>query len=152
VRILKEHGRLGIVLSNSIASTDRWTAVREWLLDHMRLVAAFDLPPNVFAETGVNTTLVVAYKPKPAALARLNENGYSVFARDIKNVGYVRRTSKRNVFFQDKYKLDPDTFEIELDQAGNLVLDEDFPATLTDFRAWARTQEQTLTRLFVKES
>lgn len=37
---------------------------REWFMDKMRIVALFDLPANVFADTGVNTTLVIAYKPK----------------------------------------------------------------------------------------
>ena len=60
VHCLKDNGRLGIVLSNSIASINKWKNVREWLWNRMRLVALIDLPPNVFAETGVNTTLIVA--------------------------------------------------------------------------------------------
>ena len=39
-------------------------------MDSMRIVALFDLPANVFAETGVNTSIIIAYKPKPAALDR----------------------------------------------------------------------------------
>jgi len=64
VRLLNENGRMGIVQSNSIASIDRWKAARKWLIDNVRVVALFDLPPNVFADTGANTTLVIAYKPK----------------------------------------------------------------------------------------
>ena len=63
-RILDENGRMGIVVSNSIAAIDRWDIARQWLIKKMRLVALFDLPANVFADTGVNTTLMVAYKPK----------------------------------------------------------------------------------------
>lgn len=62
-RILKENGRMGIVLSNSIASIDSHKIARKWLMDKMRIVAIFDLPANVFAETGVNTSIIVAYKP-----------------------------------------------------------------------------------------
>lgn len=32
-RILKQNGRLGIVLSNSIASIDRWEQARKWLIE-----------------------------------------------------------------------------------------------------------------------
>ena len=71
--ILKENGRLGIVLSNSIASIDSHQIARKWLMDKMRIVALFDMPANVFAETGVNTTIIVAYKPKPVELKRLQE-------------------------------------------------------------------------------
>jgi type I restriction enzyme M protein len=151
-RCLKDGGRFGIVLSNSIASINRWQKVREWLMDNTRIVALFDLPPNVFAETGVNTTLIVAYKPKPAELKRLNEQGYSIFVHDIQNVGYEKRTAKRNVFFNKLYRTDEATFEIVTDEHGNPVLDEDFSQTVADFRQWALGQEETLQRLFLKEA
>jgi len=148
---LKENGRLGIVLSNSIASINQWEKVRQWLIERMRIVALFDLPPNVFAETGVNTTLIVAYKPKPEHLKQLNEQGYSVFVRDIQNVGYEKRTSKRNVFFNPVYRIDETTFEIMIDAQGKPILDEDFTQTLTDFREWVLGQEETLQKLFLRE-
>ncbi len=43
-RILEENGRIGIVLSNSLASIDRWQNARNWLMEKMRVVAIFDLP------------------------------------------------------------------------------------------------------------
>ncbi|HEY3290041.1 MAG TPA: N-6 DNA methylase, partial [Anaerolineae bacterium] len=80
-RSLKDNGRLGIVLSNSIMSINKWAKVREWLMHRMRLVAFIDLPANVFAETGVKTSILIAYKPKLAALKRLNDSGYSIFIK-----------------------------------------------------------------------
>ena len=151
---LREEGRLGIVLSNSIASINRWQKVREWLMDRMRIVALFDLPANVFAETAVNTSLIVAYKPKPkelSRLSRLNGQGYSVFVRDIHDVGYEKRTSKRNVFFNPIYRMNQSTFEVETDAEGRPILDEDFTKTVADFRQWALGQEETLQRLFLNE-
>ena len=148
--LLKEEGRLGIVLSNSIASINKWDRVRDWLMNKMRIVALFDLPENVFAETGVNTSLIVAYKPKPMDLSRLNTQGYSVFVRDIQNVGYEKRTSKRNVFFNPIYRIDETTFEVETDPEGRPLLKEDFTQTVADFRQWCLGQEATLQRLFLK--
>ena len=75
-RILTENGRMGIVLSNSIASIDSHKVVRKWLMDNMRIVAIFDLPANIFAETGVNTSIIVAYKPKKSELEKLKEQSY----------------------------------------------------------------------------
>jgi type I restriction enzyme M protein len=117
----------------------------------MRVTALFDLPPNVFAETGVNTTLIVAYKPTQKELKRLKEQGYSVFVRDIQNVGYEKRTSKRNVFFNPSYRIDDSTFEIMTDDEGNPIVEEDFTQTLVEFRQWVLGQEKTLQRLFLKE-
>jgi len=152
-QILKPEGRLGIVLSNSIASINRWRQVREWLMERMRIVALFDLPANVFAETGVNTTLIVAYKPKnSSALKKLVESDYSVFVRDIQRVGYEKRTSKRNVFFNPVYRMDETTFDLMTDAEGHPILDEDFTQIIADFRQWALGQEETLQRLFCKEA
>ncbi|MCX6901863.1 MAG: N-6 DNA methylase [Verrucomicrobia bacterium] len=151
-RCVKEDGRFGIVLSNSIASINRWKRVRKWLMQRMRIVALFDLPANVFAETGVNTSIIIAYRPKPAALKRLNESGYSIFVRDIQRVGYEKRTSKRNVFFNPIYQIDETTFDIRVNEHGEPVLDEEFTETLAEFRLWALGQEKTLQDLFLKES
>jgi type I restriction enzyme M protein len=118
----------------------------------VRLVALFDLPANVFAETGVNTSILIAYKPKRAALKRLTEQGYSIFVRDIRRVGYEKRTAKRNIFFNPVYKIDETTFDISVDTEGRPVLDEEFTETLAEFRQWALGQEETLQRLFLKEA
>jgi type I restriction enzyme M protein len=148
-RILNTNGRLGIVLSNSIASIDRWKKAREWLLDKMRVVATFDLPENVFADTGVNTTLVVAYKPTDEELQRLKKENYEIFSRDIKNVGYEIRTSKRVKFYNPVYKIDEESFEVMIDENGRPLLDEDFTQIVKDFREWVMSQEETLKKLFM---
>lgn len=151
-RCVKENGRFGIVLSNSIASINKWRRVREWLMQRMRIVALFDLPANVFAETGVNISILIAYKPEPTPLKRLNESGYSIFVRDIQRVGYEKRTSKRNVFFNPIYQIDETTFDILVNEQGEPVLDEEFTDTLAEFRQWSLGQEKTLQDLFFKES
>jgi len=141
---------LGIVLSNSIASIDSHRIARQWLMDKMRIVAMFDMPANVFAETGVNTTIIVAYKPSDDELERLKEQNYEIFVRDIQKVGYEVKTSKRVKFFSPIYKINYETFETEIDQDGNPVLDEDFTQTIADFRNWCVGQEKTLQDLFIK--
>lgn len=149
-RILKENGRMGIVLSNSIASIDAHKKARQWLMDKMRIVALFDMPANVFAETGVNTTIIVAYKPTEEELKRLKEHGYDIFVRDIQKVGYEVKTINRVKHFAPVYKINYETFETEIDTEGNPVLDEDFTSTITDFKQWCTGQEQTLKDLFIK--
>lgn len=150
-RILEENGRLGIVLSNSLASIDRWETARQWLMNNMRIAAIFDLPANVFAETGVNTTLVVAYKPSEKELLKLKRDGYKIFFKDIQRVGYEIRTSKRVKVFETKYKINYETFDVEINQEGEPIVDEEFGQTIINFREWCKTQEKTLQDLFIKE-
>lgn len=149
-RILKENGRLGIVLSNSIASIDRWENARKWLMSKMRIVALFDFPSNIFADTGINTTVIIAYKPSEDELRKLNENGYNIFVKDIKRVGYEVKTIKKVKHFVPVFKINEEKFEIETDQEGRAMLDEEFTDTVKDFREWCLGQEKSLQALFYK--
>ncbi|MCD6654610.1 MAG: N-6 DNA methylase [Sulfurovum sp.] len=149
-RILKENGRMGIVLSNSIASIDTHKIARKWLMDKMRIVAIFDLPANVFAETGVNTSIIVAYKPNEKELVKLKEQNYQIFAKDIKRIGYEVKTSKRVKFFSPNYKINYENFEIEIDKDGRALLDEEFTETIADFKKWCLSQEKQLQDIFIK--
>ena len=148
-RILKENGRFGIVLSNSIASIDRWEKAREWLMSKMRIVALFDLPSNVFADTGINTTVIVAYKPKEKELKKLNENGYNIFVKDIRKVGYEVKTIKRVKHFSPVYKINKQEFEVETDKEGRPLLDEEFTNTVSEFKEWCLGQEKCLQDIFL---
>lgn len=147
-RILNENGRVGIILSNSLASVDKWSKAREWLMKKMRIVALFDLPSNIFADTGVNTTILVAYKPSQDRLKSLIEQNYNVFIKDIKKVGYEVKTSNRVKYFDKKYKLDSD-FSIKVDKEGNPIIDEEFTDTLKEFKDWCLTQEKELQDIFL---
>ncbi|MFZ2026400.1 MAG: N-6 DNA methylase [Microgenomates group bacterium] len=150
-RILKENGRVGIILSNSIASIDRWEKARQWLMEKMRVVALFDLPANVFADTGVNTTLVVAYKPNVRELSKLKEENYNIFIKDIKKVGYEVRTAKRVKFFNPIYSINENNFEIQVNEDGTPKLDEQFTETVVEFKNWCYGQEKTLQNLFISD-
>jgi len=149
VRILKDNGRFGIVLSNSLASVERWEKSRVWLMDNVRIVALFDLPPKVFADTGVNTTLIIGYKPEKEELDDLKSQNYEIFVKDIKRVGYEVRTAKRVKFFNPVYKIDEDLFEIETDEMGNPITDEEFTETIIEFKEWVKTQEKPLVDIFL---
>ena len=114
----------------------------------MRIVALFDLPSNIFADTGVNTTIIVAYKPSDEKLQRLIDNNYSVFIKDIKKVGYDVKTSNRVKYFDKQYKLD-DNFSIMVDSEGNPMIDEEFTQTIKEFKDWSLKQEKDLQDIFL---
>jgi type I restriction enzyme M protein len=151
VRILKENGRMGIIISRSIAEGDKWKKAREWLLDNMRIVAIFDLPDNTFAETGIPTTAIIAYKPPKEELKKLQEQNYKIFMTTIEKTGFRPRTIKGIRHYDPIWKISEETFEIEIDENNNPVLDEDFTQTIKEFKEWAETQEKTLRELFIGE-
>lgn len=151
MRSIKDGGRFGIIISNSIASNKNFEFVREWLLEKVRLVALFDLPSNIFAETGVNTTIIIGYKPKNQySLKKLIKSDYEIFTSEIDNVGYTKRTSDRNVIFEKNYKLDLETFETVINPTtGDQVLNEDFSENIKKFKDWCLFQEEELKELFL---
>ncbi|MGG4335956.1 HsdM family class I SAM-dependent methyltransferase [Priestia aryabhattai] len=150
VRSLKVNGRFGIVLSNSIASNNTWAFVREWLMKKVRIVGLFDLPSNVFAETGVNTTIIVGYKPSENELEKLVDDNYSVFVREVEKVGYIKKTSNRNVVFEKDYLLDENTFETIINKDGESKVNEDFSRIIEEFKEWCFFQEKTVKKLFLE--
>ncbi|MBQ9608947.1 MAG: N-6 DNA methylase [Lachnospiraceae bacterium] len=151
VRQIKEgKGRFAIVLSNAIMSNNTWQFVREWLMKNIRIVALFDLPENVFAETGVNTSILVGYKPTKNRLSELINDDYSVFTRDIENVGYKKKTINRTIIFDNDYALDPDTFETITNDMGESVLNEDFSKIIVEFKEWCLSQETEVKELFLE--
>lgn len=148
-QILKDNGRMGIVLSNSIGSVNRWNKIRSWLFSKMRIVALFDLPANTFADTGVNTTIIVAYKPPKKELKKLQQANYDIFMKDIKKVGYEVKTVKRVKVYDPVYKIDEENFKIQINNNGEAMQDEELSSTIEEFKYWCNSQEKTLKDKFV---
>lgn len=149
VRILDYNGRMAIVLSNSIASIDAHKEARKWLCENMRIVAIIDLPANIFAEAGVSPTIIIAYKPDKKELKKLQDNNYQVFSKEIKKVGYEVKTKNKVKCFETQYKLNPITFEKEINADGTAKLDEEFTETVIAFKQWCNKQEDILKKLFL---
>ena len=74
-----------------------------------------------------------------------------MFFKPIKKVGYEVVTSNRVKRFSQTYKINPETFEVEIDNEGNAIIDEDFTSTILEFKEWCLSQEKDLQDIFVKE-
>lgn len=144
VKLLKEGGRMAIVLSNSLATIEEWINVRKWFLSKMRLVATLDLPSNSFGETGVATTVIIAYKPKREEQDMLDKD-YSVYMANVNNLGYQVKTVNRVITFVPTFKRDFKTFE-NLDE-----IDEDFTEVISDFKDYLLSQEPSIKQAFLGE-
>lgn len=140
-KLLNEGGRMGIVLSNSIASIKEWRNIRKWLLERMRIVALFDLPANTFGETGVATTVIIAYKPKEEEKRILSED-YEVFIKEINNIGYEWKTKNRARTNPKIEVIDEETFE----STGEIL--EDFSEMQREFETFMNKQEKIIRKAF----
>ena len=140
-KLLEEGGRFGIVLSNSIASIAEWENIRKWLIERVRIVALFDLPANTFGETGVATTVIIAYKPKSSEKHLLDAD-YEVFINEVENIGYEVKTVKRIITFKPQFLINEETFE------HTSKLEEDFSAMKNEFNEFLMRQELEIKNAF----
>jgi type I restriction enzyme M protein len=142
-KLLEEWGRMGIVLSNSIASIKEWESVRAWFISKVRIVALFDLPGNTFWETWVATTVIIAYKPtKKEILDWILDQNYEVFVKEIENIGYEVKTIDREIKFKPTYIIDEKTFE----NTNELL--EDFSSMHEEFKEFLQRQEEEIKKAF----
>lgn len=86
VNLLKNGGKLAIVLPDGILSNSSLKPVRDFLLDKMILKAVISLPQKTFQPygAGVKTSIVFAQKKKYA-----NEPQKDVIMAEVKNIGYT---------------------------------------------------------------
>ena len=140
-KCLEDGGRMAIVLSNSIASIKEWQTVRKWFFSKVRVVALWDLPANTFGETGVSTTVIVAYKPK-ANEQHLLQADYEVYIKEIQNIGYEVKTKNRTVHFDPQFIINEETFEKE----DRLL--EDFSNMQDGFQEYLKRQEEEIKKAF----
>lgn len=52
-------------------------------------------------------------------------------------------------YFETQYKINPVTFEKEINTDGTAMLDEEFTETVKKFKVWCNTQEDSLKKLFL---
>jgi type I restriction enzyme M protein len=140
-KTLEDGGRMGIVISNSIASIKEWQNVRRWFFERMRLVATFDLPSNTFGETGVATTVIIAYKPKKTE-RHLLTNNYEIYVKEVQNIGYEVKTVQRTVKFDPQFIINENTFE----KTSDLL--EDFTDLQSGFNEFLKRQEEEIKQAF----
>ncbi|WP_262897856.1 N-6 DNA methylase [Maribacter dokdonensis] len=131
----------GIVLSNSIASIAEWENIRKWLIERVRIVGLFDLPANTFGETGVATTVIIAYKPKSSEKYLLDAD-YEVFIKEVENIGYEVKTVKRTITFKPQFLINEETFE------HTSKLEEDFSTMQDEFKEFLKRQELEIKNAF----
>lgn len=147
--LLDTNGKLGIIISNSIASLPSHTTTRQWLFNHMRIVATLDFPRGVFADTATNTTIIIAYKPNPQTLQTLINNNYQIFMKSITNIGYQTKTVKSIKHYIPNYAINPTTKKILTNQNSEPITTETFTETIHQLTSWLQTQEPTLISTFL---
>lgn len=99
LQLLKPHGKMAIVLPDSILSNPSLRYIRYWILRKTRLIASIDLPRESFQPYVGTKTSVLFLEKKSNEEIRLEESSggirpYDVFMAIAKNIGHDKRGNK----------------------------------------------------------
>ncbi|MBI3652190.1 MAG: N-6 DNA methylase [Acidobacteria bacterium] len=123
--LLREGGRLGVVLPNGHFENSSLGYVRDFIKQKAKVLAVIRLPQEAFIPfgTGVKTSLLFLEKTTTAPTA-----SHQVFFGRVEKLGYQGNKNGTPVFRKDEFG------KVMKDQAGAALLDEDFTALAQDYR------------------
>lgn len=151
--LLRQGGRLAIVLPDSILSNPGLEFIRRWLLQKARVVASIDLPAVTFEpHTGTQTSILLLQKKRQEEIAIEREMGrprdYEAFMALPQAVGHDRRG---NVLYlrtaegslveyeevQPLYRVGPDgRTTVEHRRHRTMAVHDELPEVVRYFQDW----------------
>ncbi len=132
IQLLKEGGRLGIVLPNGHFENSSLEYLRNYIKLKAKILAIINLPQETFIPygTGVKTSILFIEKDSENKTTE-----YPIFFGKICKPGYQGNKNGTPIYKKDKYGLQlKDSF-------GNPILDEDFTQVIQDYRAYQKKKE-----------
>ena len=105
-QFLREGGRMGIVLPDSILGSPGLGYIREWLIRNHRIVASIDLHADTFQpRNGTQTSVLFLQKKSQAQKDKEEKSGlignYNIFMAMVEKVGHDKRGNP--LFKRDEY-------------------------------------------------
>jgi type I restriction enzyme M protein len=131
LQLLKEGGRLGIVLPNGHFENPSLEYLRFYIKQRTNILAIVNLPQETFIPygTGVKTSLL--FLEKETANTKTQ---YPIFFGKIKKPGYQGNKNGTPIYKKDKYGM---TLK---NKNGTLILDEDFSIVVEDYKAFQKNK------------
>ncbi|PMP75708.1 MAG: restriction endonuclease subunit M [Aciduliprofundum sp.] len=126
-QLLKPYGRMAIVLPDGILTNSTLGYVRQWIMDHARILASVSLPQETFVPYGIGTkaSVLVVQKLPEDELERLKKYEYPIFMAVAEKIGYDVRG--RTIFKRDEEG------NIIKDEKGEPIVDTDIPEIIRKF-------------------
>ena len=129
LQLLKEGGRMAIVLPNGNFENPSLDYLRYYIKQKAKVLAIVNLPQETFIPfgTGVKTSLLFLEKD-----SKNEEKHYPIFFGRITKLGYQGNKNGTPVYQKDKFG------QIIKDDNKQPILDEDFSATIENYKAFLK--------------
>ena len=132
-QLLREGGRMGIVLPDSILGSPGLGYIREWIIRNHKILASVDLHADTFQpHNGTQTSVLILQKKSREEIFNDERNGipdYEIFMAQVEHVGHDKRGNTT-------FKRDDDGNEILLD--GEKILDDETAEVARVYNAWKK--------------
>ncbi|MBQ6909439.1 MAG: N-6 DNA methylase [Synergistaceae bacterium] len=144
-QFLKDDGRLGIILPDSILGAPSLKYIRAWMFTNFRVIASIDLPTETFEPRNGTQTSVLILQKKTKEEKDIEEKkrlmaNYNIFMAIVDRVGHDRRGNP--IFLKDEQG--NDIFEYETDSEGvhhtQKIIDDQTPEVVDEFIKWKRRE------------
>lgn len=132
IDLLKEGGRMGIVLPNGHFENPSLEYLRFYIKQRTKILGIVNLPQETFIPygTGVKTSLLFLQKDTPNI-----DREYPLFFSQIKKIGYQGNKNGSPIYLKDNYG------QILKDNKNNPILDEDLSAVVKDYNEFHKTKK-----------
>lgn len=106
LQFLKEGGRMGIVLPDAILGAPGLEYIRQWLIEHTKIIASIDLHSDTFQpRNGTQTSVLILQKKTQHEIDLQEKTGqmadYNIFMAMVERIGHDKRGN--TLFKRDKY-------------------------------------------------
>jgi type I restriction enzyme M protein len=130
LRLLKEGGKLGIVLPEGVFGNPRDRYIINYLLKNFKILAIISCGHLAYMpHTHIKTSLLFVEKISPPS------TDYPIFVAVADRVGHDKNG-------KELYKLD-ETGKLLKDEKGNNIIDDDFPTVVKNFQLFRSSKQLT---------
>jgi len=132
-KLLSDGGRLGIILPEGYLCTGSYGYVRQWILDHLRVICLIELPRRMFlkSDADLRSNILVGQKLSAKDLTEAVKRDYPIYTDLVRKVGY-----KLGAGYAPVAKRNPETGTELRDQNNRIILESDFTGIRERFRSF----------------
>lgn len=131
LKLLKEGGKMAIVLPNGILENPSLAYLRFYLKQKAKILAIINLPQETFIPfgTGIKTSLLFLEKE-----TFKKNNNYQIFFSKIKKIGYQGNKNATPIYQKNE------SGQIIKDSTGKAIIDQDFSLVIDDYYRFLETK------------
>jgi len=135
LQLLKDGGRMAIVLPDGNLNNSSLGYVREFIQQKARILAVVSMPVGTFMHAGVNpkTSVLFLQKLNEEKLNKLKKENYPIFMAVVEKIGYDLNSKIPKVMFKKDER-----GEIIKDEKGEPIIDTDIPEIISAFKEFKR--------------